>query len=295
VLLRGESGTGKELLAQELHAQSGRSGAFVPINCGSIPIELLSSELFGHTKQAFSGATRPRKGVFLEAAGGTLFLDEIGDCPMPIQVALLRALQEKAVRPVGAEREIPVDVRVIAATHRDLDDAIEDGGFRADLYARLAQISLVVPPLRERRGEVLELIELFAVEHKHPVLLTADAVEALVCWDWPLNVRELQALVQALIVRGRASEPIDLVRLSDLVPGIAQQLRQRRGSTDQRAPSSHPPDEASARTQERQQLRVLLEAHGGNVSAVAQQLGRPRSQIYRWLKAMGFSANKFRR
>jgi transcriptional regulator with PAS, ATPase and Fis domain len=293
VLLRGESGSGKELLARSIHAESGRSGPFVPVNCAGVPIELLSAELFGHTKQAFSGATQGRKGLFVEASGGTLFLDEIGDCPAPVQVALLRALQEKAVRPVGADREVPVDLRVVAATHMDLEAAIGEGRFRADLYARLSQLTLTIPPLRERRGEVVELMTTFAAEHDRALTLSADAAEALACWHWPLNVRELQSLVHGCIMQGALAGPLRIDQLHELNAELARPVKERRatGGSDGVSSSTLPPAAANGR----KQVRELLENHGGNVSAVAAELGKPRAQVYRWLRSMGLSADKFRK
>jgi DNA-binding NtrC family response regulator len=292
VLIRGETGTGKELLARSLHAKSGRSGAFVALNCGGVPIDLLAAELFGHTKTAFSGAGQARKGVFAEADGGTLLLDEIGDCPMPIQIALLRALQEKAIRPVGAEREVPVDVRVVAATHCDLESAIEGGTFRADLYARLAQVTLPLPPLRARRGQILELLQSLAQEQGYACSFSADAAEALLCWSWPFNVRELQSLLHSCAVRGLLPGVIGIEQLREAAPAITAPFMDRRARPDsgEVAASVAPPA-----TTPHQNVRQLLLRHGGNVSAVAQELGKPRAQVYRWLKSMGVSPNKFRK
>jgi transcriptional regulator with GAF, ATPase, and Fis domain len=291
VLLRGETGTGKELIARAIHEHSGRPGAFVPVNCASVPLELASSEFFGHTKHAFSGAAQTRTGMFVDASRGTLFLDEIGDCPMPIQLVLLRALQEKAVRPVGSGREVAVDVRIVAATHRDLEHAITRGLFRADLFARLAQIQVTIPPLRERRSQIVALLQELAAAQGFALELTADAVEALLCWCWPFNVRELQAMLQTSIARGLLAGTLGLDELHDLCPELARPIRERRGRSqrDDARPSS-PIGDAS----QRQRLRASLAKHAGNISAVAHELGKPRAQIYRWLKAMGLSARNFR-
>lgn len=292
VLIRGETGTGKEQLARSLHTQSGRCGAFVALNCGGIAIDLLTAELFGHTRSAFSGASHARKGVFAEAEGGTLLLDEVGDCPMPIQLALLRALQEKAIRPVGTEREIPIDVRVIAATHSDLEAAIEAGTFRADLFARLAQVTLTVPPLRERRSQILELLESFACAQGYACTLTADAAEALLCWSWPFNVRELQALVHGCAVRELLPGVIGLEQLHAAVPPVAAPFMDRYARPGDR----DPPRSSSALTlHQPHNVRQLLQRHGGNVSAVAQELGKSRVHVYRWLKSMKVSPNNFRK
>ena len=196
VLITGESGTGKELLARSLHEQSDRiGGAFVPINCSAIPKELLESELFGHRKGSFTGAVADRIGRFELAHGGTIFLDEIGDMSLDMQVKLLRVLQERVIDPVGSTRQIPIDVRVIAATHRDLEAEIQAGRFREDLYYRLNVLPVVTPPLRERPEDIAELLAFYANHYKLPkgqaVRFAPDFLEALVSYPWPGNVREL--------------------------------------------------------------------------------------------------------
>jgi DNA-binding NtrC family response regulator len=295
VLLLGETGTGKEVIARAIHEASGRTGAFVAINCASIPAELVASELFGHTKNAFSGASVARKGMFLSAEHGTLLLDEVGDCPPEVQAALLRAIQEKAVRPVGAEREVPVDVRIIAATHMNLEDAMARGTFRSDLYARLSQSVVQLPRLRERRGELLTLITELARESGRTLRLSCDAAEALLLWHWPLNVRELQSWVKNFLALHDEQE-CDLRLLAAHAPKIAAPLvgrkQQQTAEPGSRVSDSSPPPEAPA---ERTRLRGLLETHAGNVSAVAVALGKPRAQVYRWMKSMGLTAQKYRR
>jgi len=196
VLITGESGTGKELLARSLHEQSDRAGgAFVPINCSAIPKELLESELFGHRKGSFTGAVADRIGRFELAHGGTIFLDEIGDMTLDMQVKLLRVLQERVIDPVGSTRQIPIDVRVIAATHRDLETEIQAGRFREDLYYRLNVLPVVTPPLRERPEDIAELLQFYANHYKLPkgssVRFAPDFLDALVSYAWPGNVREL--------------------------------------------------------------------------------------------------------
>lgn len=198
-LVTGESGTGKELVAQALHAVGPRAlGPFVPINCGAIPRELIESELFGHRKGSFTGALNNRLGRFELAHGGTLFLDEIGDLPMDMQVKLLRVLQERRILPVGADTEVPVDVRVIAATHKDLDEEVRAGRFREDLYYRLNVLPLRTTPLRDRRSDIAELLEFYAQRYGHEsgraLTFTADMVALLCEYDWPGNVRELANL-----------------------------------------------------------------------------------------------------
>lgn len=202
VLILGESGTGKELVARALHSGSSRSTKqFVPVNCGAIPKELLESELFGHKKGAFTGAISDRVGRFELANDGTLFLDEIGDMPLEMQVKLLRVLQERSVDPVGSTKAIPVDVRVVAATHRNLETYIDRGDFREDLFYRLNVIPIILPALRERREDIPELIQHYLEKHGNnngvPVF-DGSLVEALCEYDWPGNIRELVNLVHRL-------------------------------------------------------------------------------------------------
>lgn len=199
-LVIGESGTGKELVAQALHKVGPRAeGRFVPINCGAIPRELIESELFGHRKGAFTGAVTDRLGRFELAHGGTLFLDEIGDLPLDMQVKLLRVLQERSILPVGASREVPVDVRVVAATHKNLEEEVQAGRFREDLYYRINVLPIRTTPLREREGDLPELLDFYAGRHamagNKPIVFAADMQEMLVSYRWPGNVRELSNLV----------------------------------------------------------------------------------------------------
>jgi len=199
-LVTGESGTGKELVAQALHSQGPRAeGRFVPINCGAIPRELIESELFGHRKGAFTGAVTDRIGRVELAHGGTLFLDEIGDLPMDMQVKLLRVLQERCILPVGASREVPVDVRVVAATHKNLEHEVQQGRFREDLYYRINVLPICTTPLRERSQDLAELLSFYADKHampgNRPVSFAADMLDMLAEYRWPGNVRELSNLV----------------------------------------------------------------------------------------------------
>lgn len=199
-LVTGESGTGKELVAQALHMQGPRaSGPFVPINCGAIPRELIESELFGHRKGSFTGAVSDRMGRFELANNGTLFLDEIGDLPMDMQVKLLRVLQEKCILPVGASREVPIDVRVVAATHRNLENEVAAGRFREDLYYRINVLPISTTPLRERCLDVAQLVQFYAKKHvlpgAKPLSLAADMQALFESYAWPGNVRELSNLV----------------------------------------------------------------------------------------------------
>jgi two-component system response regulator AtoC len=223
VLVTGESGTGKEVLARAIHTQSPRADeAFVAVNCGAIPENLLESELFGHSRGAFTGADRARRGLFVEAHGGTLFLDEIGELPPALQVKLLRVLQEEEVRPVGESKPRSVDVRIIAATSRNLEEEIAQGGFREDLYYRLDVIRLAVPPLRERREDIPVLVDHF-IEHFRNELGRAvrgihdEALDRLTRYAWPGNVRELENVIErAMILTDN-----DRITLADLPSAVA--------------------------------------------------------------------------
>jgi transcriptional regulator with GAF, ATPase, and Fis domain len=275
LLLRGESGSGKELLARAVHEASGRSGPFVAVNCAALPSDLAATELFGHTRGAFSGAGSARPGLFRSAEAGTLLLDEIGDLPLGLQGHLLRVLQEGTLRPVGSDREVGVDVRIIAATHVGLEAAVSSGRFRADLLARLAQLVLVVPPLRERRAEILTLAAEFA-----PMLsLTANAAEALLIWDWPGNVRELKGLLASRATLAAPDAPARARDLADRLPTAERVLA--------RDPA---PDRTNATAvDQRKRLAELIAKHDGNITRVAEELGKPRAQIYRWLRAFGLA------
>lgn len=219
VLILGESGAGKEVVARAIHELSARSaGPFVPINCGAIPAELLESELFGHEKGAFTGAIAARRGRFELAQGGTLFLDEIGDMPLPMQVKLLRVLQERLFDRVGGGKPIQADVRIIAATHRDLEAMIRTQGFREDLYYRLNVFPIETPPLRERCDDIplllQELLNRHAEQHRGIIRLTQRAMESLMQYPWPGNVRELSNLIERLLIL----YPNQIIDVADL-PG----------------------------------------------------------------------------
>ncbi len=226
VLITGESGTGKELLARAIHAASARGRhPFVPVNCGALPEGLLESELFGHVRGAFTGAVRDNKGLFQEATGGTLFLDEIGDLPLALQVKLLRALQERQVRPVGGSRELPIDVRVITATNADLRTLVDEGRFREDLYFRINVIHLEIPPLRQRREDIPALTRLF-VERTcarfglPPKEIHRDAMTVLLTYSWPGNVRELENVIEQAV----AMESSPLITVGSLPQRILGEL-----------------------------------------------------------------------
>ena len=283
MLIEGESGSGKEVIARAIHGMSGRKGAFVPVNCGALPDNLVESELFGYKKGAFSGAQSDHDGLVRAANGGTLFLDEIGDLPPASQAALLRVLQEREVMPVGGTRAVEIDLRVVAATHRDLDDMVAEGTFRHDLFARLAGFRVTVPTLNERRTDLGLLIgalhtRLFAEEHPG---FDIDAARLLLRYPWPLNVRELeQALATAHVLAG--VEPIRAEHLPDSV---------RTG----RPPGAPRPVVLSETDQKvRDQVVASLREHQGNVSAVARALDKDRKQIQRWIKRFNLDPGTYR-
>src|SRR5690606_10519177 len=218
VYIAGESGVGKELVARTIHAEGGRAaGPFVPVNCGAIPTELMESEFFGHRKGSFTGAHADKAGLFQAADGGTLFLDEVAELPLSMQVKLLRAIQEKSIRPVGASAEVPVDVRILSATHKDLAALVADGKFRHDLYYRINVIELRVPPLRDRASDLpglagIILQRLAAAQDRATPALGNDALAALRAYAFPGNVRELENILE----RALALADGDCIEASDL-------------------------------------------------------------------------------
>ncbi len=291
VLVTGETGTGKERIARAIHDGSGRSGPFVAINCAALPRELLGAELFGHTRGAFSGARGARLGLFQAADRGTLLLDEIGDLPQDLQPVILRALQEGAVRPLGSDAEVPVDVRVVAATHQDLTLAVQDKRFRADLYARLAQAVVHLPPLRERRAEVLALArELADYSPRMELRLTADAAEALGRHAWPFNVRELESLVRAFVAT-EGDAVLGLPYLTEHHPELVEGFRDGAAAPADARPTDAPRSDG---VRDRAAMERLLARHQGNVSAAAAEIGKPRALLYRWLRRVGLDPERFR-
>jgi DNA-binding NtrC family response regulator len=282
ILIMGETGTGKERLARGLHEQSGRS-PLVPVNCGAIPRDLVASELFGHVRGAFSGATAARAGLFVAADGGTLFLDEVCELPLELQPALLRALDDGRIRGVGSEQETAVDVRVIAATNADAEGQVRVGKFRPDLYARLAGLVLTLRSLRERREEILEIAGVIAREEGVTSTFGADALEALLLWDWPYNVRELKSLMRALRAFLGDSERVSLEHVRSVRAELVARVAERRAGAA--GPSSVP-------APGRAELAELLERYGGNVSAVAEHTGRSRAAVYRWMRRVGLSTTE---
>ena len=284
VLIRGESGSGKELVARAIHRASPRASApFVAVNCGAIPENLLESELFGHVKGAFTGAVANHPGLFQAANGGTLFLDEIGDMPVALQVKLLRVLQERLVRPVGASHAVPVDVRILSATHRDLDLAIIDGSFRKDLYYRLNVVSLSLPTLAERREDIPLLASHFlsrlALKYGRKVNgFAPDAMKALTTASWPGNVRQLHNVV----------EQVTALATTPLVPLALVQRALR-------VPSMEVLSYTDARTRfERDYLVGLLKITDGNVADAARLADRNRTEFYRLMQKHGLTPGLFR-
>ncbi len=274
VLLRGESGTGKELLARAIHRASPRAAKpFVAINCGAIPEQLLESELFGHMKGSFTGAARDYKGLFQAAEGGTVFLDEIGDMPLPLQVKLLRVLQDKEIRPIGTTQTIPVDARIISATHRNLEDAIKSGQFREDLYYRLNVVSFALPPLSERREDIPVLATHFLHQlgERYKKTLNgfaSEAMEILVKASWPGNVRELYNVVE---------QAVALSTTSIVTPALVDSAM--------RGQSAELSSFESARSEfERDYLAKLLKITGGNVTQAARLAKRNRTEFYKLLQ-----------
>ena len=292
VLLQGESGTGKEVVAAALHRASGRQGPFVAVNCSAIPESLAESQLFGHAAGAFTGAVA-QLGFFRAARGGTLFLDEVGDLSPAVQPKLLRALEERAVIPVGLVAPVPCDVRLIAATNRDLSALVREGAFRTDLYTRLAEVTLRLPPLRERREDILPLLE-HAFSPLPP--LSAELCQALLLHPWPGNVRELFKAASELRIRGADARALDLDLLTDRFAAPEPPTGPADPAT--RPPRAHAKAEVPARADAGapapDQLVTLLRQYGGNIADIARATGRSRKQVYRWLAQHGLDIALFR-
>jgi len=273
VCIYGASGTGKELLARVIHRSSRRATApFIAVNCGAIPEGLLESELFGHRKGSFTGATQDRRGLFQAAEGGTLFLDEVGDMPLALQVKLLRAIEERAIRPVGANSTIPIDVRILSATHRKIEERIAAGEFREDLYYRLNVVRLVIPPLAERREDIPLLAGHFLARlgeryGRERIALSPEAMEVLIAAPWPGNVRQLLNVIEQSVALAPA----------DVIPGALV-----REALDSATPPLTPLDEAR-RAFERDYLARILKITQGNVTQAARLAGRNRTEFYRLL------------
>ena len=278
VLVLGESGTGKELLAKSLHGLSNRSGnRFVAINCAAIPENLLESELFGYEKGAFTGAAKQTPGTIEVASGGTLFLDEVGDMPMPLQAKLLRFLQERVVERVGGRKEIPVDVRVICATHKDLHELIRNAEFREDLYYRISELTITIPSLRQREGDAVLLARVFLEriskqQGKQGYRFSKDALAAIESYSWPGNVRELENRVKRAVIMAEHKQitAADLELGGSSVEEMATfNLREIRDNAD------------------RQAITRALNHVGGKVSQAAELLGISRPTMYDLLRKFG--------
>lgn len=285
VLIEGESGVGKEVVARLVAEWAALDGPFIAVNCGALVESLLESELFGVVKGAFSGAARDRVGLIRSADRGCLFLDEVADLPRASQAALLRVLQEREVLAVGATRPHPVALRVVAATHRDLDRLVEQDDFRQDLFARLAGFRIRLPPLRERKLDLGLLVAsmLRALSPQSSVRLHGDAIRALYHYDWPLNVRELQNAIGAAF-RLSGGETIGVEHLPELVRG-----------SPKRPNSPEPPRPLNSEQQrQRDELLQLLQLHRGNISAIAREMGKARTQIQRWLRRYGLDPESYR-
>lgn len=294
VFISGESGSGKELVARMIHLQGPRSEApFVAVNCGAIPSELMESEFFGHKKGSFTGATDNKEGLFRSAHGGTLFLDEVADLPLAMQVKLLRAIQEKAVRPVGESREFPVDIRLLSATHKNLPELVQEGLFRQDLFYRINVIELSVPPLRARPDDIpllaRHVLERIARDYEcEPARLTADAIERLQQYDFPGNVRELENILE----RSFTLCDSDTIGADDLHLGAAPALNGEAPGAGLAAHGTAVPDgeldlEHYLESIERQAIEKALEATRWNKTAAAKRLGISFRALRYKLKKLG--------
>jgi DNA-binding NtrC family response regulator len=305
VLVLGETGTGKERVAHEIHRLSGRAGPFLTLNCAELSPQLVESELFGHERGSFTGATTAKPGLFVAADGGTVFLDEVGELPLDLQPKLLRALEQGEVRPVGSVSAKRVDVRVVAATNRDLRSLVDRDEYRRDLYARLAFFELRLPPLRERRQDILSWVDKFVAsynaEHRSNVVLefSPDAAERILLHSWPENLRGVSRLVHRLVSRS-PTRPVGLTTLLEAMPELADapgtpaRSELELGQADDPRRTEPPPrpsggalPRTSAPRPSREELVATYEASGRSVRATSKVLGKDRRQIYRWLKSYG--------
>ncbi len=288
VLIYGESGTGKELVAHAIHAQSPRQeGMFVEVNCAAIPEDLIGSELFGHRKGSFSGATSDKDGKFQKADGGTLFLDEVGDMSLKTQSKVLRTLDEQRFTPVGGDETITVNVRVIAATNKDLEEEISKGNFREDLFYRLNVIPFYVPPLRERKEDIPQLARYFLKEFsatygRRPREITDDAIDGLMRYSWPGNVRELRNVMERIVIMNPTAFKLDRKHLPPLVYRDGNRRLLGEASTLHQARAAY----------ERDYILKKLDENHGNVSRTAEVLGLERSHLYRKMKSLGIAVKE---
>lgn len=284
ILITGETGTGKELVAKAIHDLSGRTGKLVPVNCGALAESLLESELFGHTKGSFSGATEAKLGLVRNASSGTLFLDEVSEMSTTSQVSLLRVIQEREVRPVGASDPVAVDVRFVAATNRAAAELADQESFRDDLYARLAGAIVRLPRLRHRREDIGMLIgrllTRIIADGTAEITIKRDAAQALFLYHWPRNIRQLEQVLRAAVSTRR-----DAAVRSDGLPDEVNAAFVERAGAAEAAPEQR---------ERRQRLIDALGQHRGNVRAVARDLGKAPTQIYRWCKQLDLDINAFR-
>jgi sigma-54 dependent transcriptional regulator, acetoin dehydrogenase operon transcriptional activator AcoR len=293
VLLTGETGSGKDVVARAVHVCSGRGGPFVPVNCGALAATLVESELFGHRRGAFTGAVEERPGLVRAASGGTLFLDEVGDLPLPLQAALLRVLQDGEVLPIGAEKPVRVDVRVVAATNRDLAAHVERGLFRRDLYARLAGLQVKMPPLRDRMEDLGILIAALVPKvtaDPRRVTFSPEAARAIFQHRWPMNVRELEKALEVACVLAQGGR-VERAQLPPQLRGEAPEPSAPILGVE-RTPRARPltPDDLARR----EELLQLLRGHQGNISAVARAMGVARMQVHRYLRRYQIDLAQFR-
>lgn len=309
VLVEGESGTGKELVARALHQLSKRNGPFVPLNCGAIAPDLLESELFGHVSGAFTGAKKGREGLFRVANNGTLFLDEIGEMPLSMQSSLLRALEQKAIRPVGAEREIPVDVRIVAATNRNLKQEVEEGRFRRDLYYRLNVLTIELPALRDRQEDIPALAHHFTQQLAKdlgvkPVSWTHEDISSMQAYDWPGNIRELRNMMERCLLLGKPpaeywrelAGDIPAYQVADIEaePVLEDENAAVNESADDKRPCTCTsfegnktfcyPSDWTLKEVEKAHIMQVVDSNEGNKSAAARQLGVARKTLERKFK-----------
>ncbi|WP_318474422.1 sigma-54-dependent transcriptional regulator [Photobacterium leiognathi] len=301
VLVEGESGTGKELVARALHQLSKRTGPFVPLNCGAIAPDLLESELFGHVSGAFTGAKKGRDGLFRVANNGTLFLDEIGEMPLSMQSSLLRALEQKAIRPVGAEREVQVDVRIVAATNRNLKKEVEEGRFRQDLYYRLNVLTIELPALRERVEDIPALAHHFTQQLSKdlgmkPINWTHEDILAMQAYQWPGNIRELRNMMERCILLGKS--PAEYWQeLNGDAPVLSAENTSNQTSVSGNGDDKRPcqchedgqdqycyPTDWTLKDVEKAHIMQVVDSHEGNKSAAARQLGVARKTLERKYK-----------
>jgi len=286
VCIYGETGTGKELVARTVHEKSHRaSGPFVTLNCAAVPAELIESELFGHEKGSFTGAAQRHSGKFEQAHRGTLFLDEIGDMPVTMQAKLLRVLEEGEVERIGSDKPTKVDVRVVVATHRNLEQLVENGGFRRDLYHRVVVFPLMLPPLRERCEDLPPLVEHFARQVSaqngwKPVPFSPAAIVALKEYGWPGNIRELRNVVERLLLLAG-----DEVSAEDV--GMALPALQNRGSAQTKTDGGTGPLAQRVLAFEKEAVLAELERHGRHITMTAKALGLERSHLYKKCQQLG--------